>query len=166
MRGRRLLRTVIATWTLVACATPATPPRGSDTIRATREIRCDVYEAPHCDEVGPSPLGRCSRGHDSGGIQGTGYYAIQRWEPTSPDGVVLIAENELLRLADGQLYGRVHAIFPGKSPDREVVRVHTITGGSGRYAGASGFIRPWNVVDADRFQHDAVIHQRDVMSTD
>jgi hypothetical protein len=63
-------------------------------------------------------------------------------EPVEPGGVVTITEKEVLHLADGALTARINAVLHEKSPDREV-SFHTITGGSGRYAGASGHIRLW-----------------------
>jgi hypothetical protein len=140
---------------VIACT--ALPDRERDTIEVSGDLRFDLYQASRCEVVGPSPVGSCSRGHYSGGLEGTGYYAVQSMQPTTPDGVLFITENEVLRLADGELYGRVNAAYHSKSPDGEVSSLHTITGGTGRYAGASGYIRLWRA-HGERFEYAAVIH--------
>jgi len=148
---------------LVACATAAGPARQGDTIRASGEIRFEIYQAADCEVVGASPIGSCSRGRYSGGLVGTGYYAIQKWEPLAPEGMVYVSENEVLRLADGEIHGRVNAVFHNQSPDREVASLHTITGGTGRYAGASGYIRLWNG-QGELLEYEAVIHLADTVA--
>ena len=67
-----------------------------------------------------------------------------------------ITENELLRLPDGDLRSVVNAMFRNQSPDREVASLQTVTGGTGRYAGASGHIRLWRA-EGERFEYVAVI---------
>jgi len=60
-------------------------------------------------------------------------------DPIEPDGLAYITENEVLRLADGELTAKVDAVF--QAPDREYVSLHTIIAGTGRYAGATGNIQ-------------------------
>jgi len=51
----------------------------------------------------------------------------------------------------------------GQSADREVASLHTITGGTGRYAGASGYIRLWNG-EGELLEYEAVIHLADAVA--
>ena len=67
-----------------------------------------------------------------------------------------VAETEVLRLPDGELRSLVNAVFHSTSPDLEVVSLHTVTGGTGRYAGASGHIRLWRAA-GELFEYVAVI---------
>jgi hypothetical protein len=152
---------------LVACSTTTVRAREGGTIRAAGEIRFEIYQAADCEVVGASPIGSCSRGRYSGGLVGTGYYAIQRWEPLTPEGMVFVSENEVLRLEDGEIHGRVNAVFHNQSSDREVVSLHTVTGGTGRYTGASGYIRLWRADGApasEIMQYEAVIHLADTVA--
>ncbi|HXK24243.1 MAG TPA: hypothetical protein VMS55_16355 [Myxococcota bacterium] len=126
-------------------------------------VRFEIYQAASCEVVGPSPIGSCSRGRYSGDLEGTGYYATQKWEPLTPEGMVYVSENEVLRLAAGDLHGRVNAVFHNQSRDREVASLHTIIGGTGRYAGASGYIRLWRV-GGELFEYEAVIHLADTIA--
>ena len=141
---------------LIACSTQPRN-RGRDAIEASGELRFENYQASDCEVAGPSPVERCSRGHYTGGLEATGYYAVQSMQPSAPDGIVFITEKEVLRLADGELYGRVNAVFNSKSPDGEVASLHTITGGTGRYSGASGYIQLWRE-RGETFGYTALIH--------
>jgi len=91
-----------------------------------------------------------------GGLDGNGDTAIQRLEALAPDGMFFVSEVEVLRLPDGELRSLVNAVFHSKSPDLEVVSLHTITGGTGRYAAASGHIRLWRAA-GELFEYVAVI---------
>jgi hypothetical protein len=141
----------------------ATAGGGSDdgTWRPAGRIEFEVYEAPVCGDAGASPLGSCSRERYTGGLEGSGDTAVQSMEPVPPAGVFSITENELLRLADGTLTTRVNAVFNSKSPEREVISFHTITGGTGRYAGASGYIRLWGHAGRDDYEYAALIRLAD-----
>jgi hypothetical protein len=141
---------------LLSCSSLASGARQDATIEASGEIRFEIYQAATCEGAGPSPVASCSRGHYSGGLEGTGYYAVQSFAPSTPDGMTFITEKEVLRLADGDLYGLVNAVFDSRSADGEVASIHSITGGTGRYAGASGFIRLWRA-SGERFEYVAVI---------
>ena len=61
--------------------------------------------------------------------------------PVEPEGLVSITENEVLHLQGGDLHARVNAVYHGTSPDGEFSSMHTIVGGTGRYAGATGFLQ-------------------------
>jgi len=127
-----------------------------DLVRASGSVRFEVYDAAVCGDAGPSPAGRCSRATYTGGLGGSGDTSIQRFEPVAPDGMFFVTENEVLRLPDGEIRSGVNAVFHSKSPDREVVSLHTITGGTGRYSGASGHIRLWRA-DGELFEYVALI---------
>jgi hypothetical protein len=142
---------------LLSCsATTGGVPVNGDVIRTSGSIRFEVYDGAVCGDAGPSPVGRCSRATYTGGLDGKGDTAIQRFEPLAPDGMFFVAETEVLRLPDGDLRTLVNAVFHSKSPDAEVVSLHTVTGGTGRYAGASGHIRLWRAA-GELFEYVAVI---------
>ena len=141
---------------LVSCSA-AVGGSGDGAWRAVGRIAFEVYEAPVCGDAGPSPLGRCSRETYTGGLEGDGDTAVQSMEPVPPDGVFTITENELLRLGDGTLTTRINAVYNQKSPEREVISFHTITAGTGRYAGAAGYIRPWGHASSGDFEYAALI---------
>jgi hypothetical protein len=125
-------------------------------VRTSGSIRFEVYEGAMCGDAGPSPVGRCSHENYTGGLSGSGDTAIQRLEPVAPDGMFFVTENEVLRLPDGELRSLVNAVFHSKSPDLEVASLHTITGGTGRYADASGHIQLWRA-DGELFEYVAVV---------
>jgi hypothetical protein len=74
-----------------------------------------VYDAAVCGDAGPSPAGRCSRATYTGGLNGSGDTAIQRFEPVAPDGMFYVTENEVLRLPDGEIRSGVNAVFHNTS---------------------------------------------------
>jgi hypothetical protein len=147
----------VALASLLSCsATTGAAPGNDDVIRTSGSIRFEVYDGAMCGDAGPSPIGRCSRATYMGGLQGNGDTAIQRLEAVAPDGLFFVTENEVLRLSDGELRSLVNAVFHSQSPDREVASLHTVTGGTGRCAGASGHIRLWRA-RGDVFEYVAVI---------
>ena len=74
-------------------------------------------------------------------MRGRGDTAIQSMTPIEPAGLLAITENEVLHLLDGDLTTRVNAVYNAASPDREFASMHTIVGGTGPYAGATGFLQ-------------------------
>jgi hypothetical protein len=141
----------------LGCSAMSGTVAGEDGIlRASGNIRFEIYQDSVCGRAGPSPVGRCSRSSYTGGLHGDGDTAIQRLEPLTPDGMYFVSENEVLRLPDGELRSAVNAVFHDTSHDREVASLHTVTGGTGRYAGASGHIRLWRA-DGEVFAYVATI---------
>jgi len=107
-------------------------------------IHFEVYGGPAC----ASPVGVCSRETYSGGIEGTGETVVQRFTPSDPSQVVFIQEDEVLHLDGGDLTSKISAAYDSSSPQLPVSSLHLITGGTGRYAGASGYVQLWgNTVD-------------------
>jgi hypothetical protein len=155
---RRVIGLAFVTFpSLVSCAsTTRSVVNDGDVIRVSGSVRFEVYDAAVCGDAGPSPAGRCSRATYTGGLNGSGDTAIQRFEALTPDGMFFVTENEVLRLPDGDLRSGVNAVFHNNSPDREVASLHTITGGTGRYSGASGHIR-LSRADGELFEYVAVI---------
>lgn len=127
-----------------------------DVIRTSGSIRFEVYKGALCGDAGPSPVGQCSRETYSGGLRGSGDTAVQRLEAVPPAGMFFVTETEVLRLRDGELHSLVNAVFHSASADLEVASLHSVTGGTGRYAGASGHIRLWRE-DGELFKYVAVI---------
>jgi hypothetical protein len=110
-------------------------------LRVAGSIAFEVYESPVCGDAGPSPVGRCSRETYTGDLRGSGDTAVLSLTPVDPPGLVVIAENEVLRLPDGELHARVNGVFNGAAKDPEFSSMHTITGGTGRWASATGFLQ-------------------------
>lgn len=147
MRSAIHLTLLLGSLTL-ACSTTGVPS-SAGTWRAEGRIVFEVYQAPVCGAAGPSAIGSCSRETYTGALQGHGDTAVQSMSPVEPDGVVSITENEVIHLADGEITAKINAVYHAESPDHEFISMHTIVGGSGRYAGASGYIRLWGHGGAD-----------------
>ena len=143
LRAQALTRLPCAGFALlIAAACGGTAVGSSDgPLLVEGSIAFEVYESPVCGDAGPSPLGRCSRETYTGGLQGRGDTAVHSMTPVEPEGLVSITENEVLHLQGGDLHARVNAVYHGTSPDGEFSSMHTIVGGTGRYAGATGFLQ-------------------------
>ena len=147
---------VLTASSILACSTSGgTSSDGS--VRVEGHIAFEVYEAPVCGDAGSSALGRCSRETYTGSIEGDGDTAVTSMNPVEPDGVVSITENEVIHLPDGDITSKINAVYHAESPDRPFISMHTITGGNGKYAQASGYIRLWGQGGADGADYLAVI---------
>ncbi len=146
---------LIAASTL-ACSTDGGGASG-DSVRIEGHVAFEVYEAPVCGDAGVSLLGRCSRETYTGSIEGDGATAVTSMNPVEPAGVFSITENEIIHLPDGDLTAKVNAVYHGESPDRPYISMHVITGGNGKYAQATGYIRLWGYGDRGPADYLAVI---------
>ena len=140
----------------LACSTSGSAA-GDDSVRVDGHVALELYEGPLCGDAGISMLGRCSRETYTGSIEGDADVAVTSMNPLEPDGVVAIAENEVIHLSDGDITATVNAVYHSESPDRPFVSMHTITGGKGRYAQASGYIHVWGSAGAELADYLAVI---------
>ena len=140
----------------LACSTSGGAANG-DSLRVEGHVALEAYEGPLCGDAGVSLLGRCSRETYTGSIEGDADVAVTSMNPLEPDGVVSIAENEVIHLSDGDITAKVNAVYHSESPDHPFVSMHTVTGGNGRYAQASGYIHVWGSADAELADYLAVI---------
>lgn len=96
-----------------------------------------------CGAAGSTVMG-CSEETWSSGFLASarGDTAIQAFIPADPAYVLHIHENEVITFPDGStLTGKVNASLNAGSPTGEYASLHTITGGTGRYAGATGYLQ-------------------------
>ena len=106
--------------------------------RVTGHIHFDAIErGPSC----PSPVGNCWRETYTGGIEGVGKTAVQRYTPSDPPNVLFINEDEIIHTNDGDITAKISAAYDSTSPDKQFASLHVITGGTGRYVGASGWLQ-------------------------
>jgi len=81
---------------------------------------------------------------------------VQRLTPSDPSHVVFVQEDEVLHLDGGDITSKISAAYDSASPQLEVSSLHVITGGTGRYAGASGYIHLWGDTLAGNSEADYV----------
>jgi hypothetical protein len=129
--------------TMLTSACSTSGASSAETVRIEGHVSFEVYEAPICGDAGVSLLGRCSRETYTGAIEGDGDTAVTSMNPVEPAGVFSITENEVIHLSDGDITAKVNAVYHGESPDQPYISMHIITGGNGKYAQASGYIRLW-----------------------
>ena len=156
MRRAIQLALLLASLSL-ACSTSG-GSSSDDSVRVGGHVVLEAYEAPVCGDAGVSLLGRCSSETFTGTIEGDGDVAVTSNDPVEPEGVVSITEDEVIHLRDGDITAKVNAVYQAESPDRAFVSLHTITGGNGRYAQASGYIRVWGSAAAEQADYIAAIH--------
>jgi hypothetical protein len=157
MRSAVRLALLLALPALMPACSTSGGGASDDSVRVQGHVSLDVYEGPICGDAGVSMLGRCSRETYTGSIEGDGDVAVTSMNPLEPDGVVAIAENEVIHLSDGDVTATVNAVYHAESSDHPFVSMHTITGGNGKYAQASGYIHVWGSAGAELADYLAVI---------
>lgn len=98
----------------------------------------EVVAGPDCQ----SPVGFCTSGEVTGGIQGHLDFTITSLTPVGPDGVLAFTAVSTISTSEGDLHCVDSGSFntaPGS--DGEGVHLCVLTGGTGRYAGASGYLQ-------------------------
>lgn len=154
---RHALRLALLAALALGCSTSGGSLDGDDPVRVQGHLSLDAYEGPVCGDAGVSLLGRCSRETYTGTIEGDGDIAVTSIAPVEPNGVVSIKEDEVIHLEGGDITAKVNAVYQAESPDRAFISMHTITGGNGRYAQATGYIRVWGDAAAELADYVAVI---------
>jgi hypothetical protein len=54
---------------------------------------------------------------------------------------MFIQEDEVIHTNDGDITAKISAAYDSTSPEKHFASLHVITGGTGRYAGASGWLQ-------------------------
>lgn len=89
-----------------------------------------------------SPVGICTVGRLTGGIQGDLEFTITSLAPTDAPGVLLFTAVSTIRTATGDIHCADSGSFNTTSgSDGEGVHLCHITGGTGEFAGASGYLQ-------------------------
>ena len=131
-----LLASLAAVAILAASPTAANAEKQSR--RVSGHIHFDVIDrGPSC----PSPVASCWRATYTGGIEGVGKTVVQRYLPSDPENVHFIQEDEVIHTNDGDITAKVSAAYDSTSPEKYFASLHVITGGTGKYAGASGWLQ-------------------------
>lgn len=154
-----LLRERVRGWVAAEARAPAaSPPTAAapelvlDGSPLKGRVRFEVFGGPGCS----SPVGICSRETYSGGLSGLGETVVQEFIPSDPSHVHFIQEDEVLHLEGGDLVAKISAAYDSASPGKQVSSLHVVTGGTGRHAGASGYIHLWGNSLGDAADHEYV----------
>jgi hypothetical protein len=89
-----------------------------------------------------SPVGLCAVGEMSGALSGTLELTVQSITPSADPDVAFVSSTSVLHTKDGDIYFRDSATA-NMSPtgEGEFSSLDRIVGGTGKYAGASGYMR-------------------------
>lgn len=141
-------RTVITMTIILAALTlPSGAARGVAAWEKPSKPRCQtvsghITDQPFAGAECASPLGQCSAGRFHGALKGDFVASATSFTPsgdTATTGVVSFTADLVLHTKDGDLYLKDAGAFNTTSGGRgEHATVTTVTGGTGRWAGASG----------------------------
>jgi hypothetical protein len=89
-----------------------------------------------------SPYGLCTAGRLTGGIQGDLEFTITSLAPTAAPGVLLVTAASTIHTATGDINCNDSGSFnTAPASDGEGVHLCRITGGTGEFLGASGYLQ-------------------------
>lgn len=131
------LRIVLAVLVLATLATLSTQASADTSIRMVNGHVEDMLKVEHCS----SPYGICTVGRLTGVIQGDLEFTITSLSETQRPGILFFMAVSTIRTADGDIHCADSGSFnsvPGS--DGEGVHLCQITGGTGQYANASGYL--------------------------
>jgi hypothetical protein len=97
-----------------------------------------------------SPAGLCGTAVFKGGLKGDAEFAAQSASPTGTAGLTLVNSTGAVHTKDGDLVfegSGIANLTPGS--DGETVAIIIITGGTGKWAGASGYLQALEFVVGD-----------------
>jgi hypothetical protein len=101
-------------------------------------VHDEAVSGPGCE----SPVGFCTSGELTGGIQGHLDFTVTSLTPVGPPGVLAFTAVSTISTAAGDIHCADSGSFntaPGS--DGEGVHLCVVTGGTGQYAGASGYLQ-------------------------
>lgn len=141
---RNLITTAII---LAALTLPAGAARGVAAGEKPSKAKCQtvsghITDQPFADAECASPLGQCSAGRFHGALKGDFVASATSFTPsgdTATTGVIFFTADLVLHTKDGDLFLKDAGAFnttPGGRGEHSTVT--TVTGGTGRWAGASG----------------------------
>jgi hypothetical protein len=139
-RSKSILTRGLLIGAALSFTAPAAP--AEHRCRAIRgHIDSELLAGPECT----SPVGLCTRGHFTGDIRGTFVFTATSLTPSADSpatGVVHYTGEIVIQTRRGQVFIKDAGAF-NSLPDStgDVGAVSTITGGTNRYAGASGRLR-------------------------
>jgi hypothetical protein len=138
-RLRYVLFATVATMAIVGAfvATQATGHSGALKVKGTFESQS--FTGPSCT----APTGQCFEGTFRGSLRGRGEGALISMTPTQQPGVVLIDLSSTIHTPRGDLTSDHQQIVSNTSPSGhgEFSVLAEITSGTGRYAGATGYLQ-------------------------
>ncbi len=101
-------------------------------------VHDEVVEGPECE----SPVGFCTTGELTGGIQGHLDFTITSLTPVEPAGVLAFTAVSTISTASGDIHCADSGSFnTAQGSGGEGVHLCVVTGGTGQYAGASGYLQ-------------------------
>lgn len=141
-------RTVITMTIIMAALTlPAGAARGVAAWEKPPKARCQtvkghITDQPLAGAECASPLGQCSAGRFYGALNGNFVASATSFTPsgdTATTGVLSFTADLVLHMKDGDLFLKDAGVFNTTPGGRgEHATVTTVTGGTGRWAGAAG----------------------------
>lgn len=108
----------------------------------TMEVNGHVQDETVVGAGCQSPVGFCTVGQLTGGIQGQLDFTVTSLTPVEPDGVLAFTAVSTISTSTGDIHCVDSGSFntaPGS--DGEGVHLCVITGGTGEFAGASGYLQ-------------------------
>jgi hypothetical protein len=135
MYRARIMSSVLLAATVALVATHASADSSVKTVNGHVE---DQVVSDPC----ASPVGICTVGRLTGGIQGDLEFTITSLAPTNAPGVLFFMAVSTIRTATGDIYCADSGSFNTTSgSDGEGVHLCHITGGTGEFQGASGYLQ-------------------------
>ncbi|MGI8808033.1 MAG: hypothetical protein ACR2KK_09375 [Acidimicrobiales bacterium] len=134
-------RLVVAAVSLVAAATAllnSPAGAGATSKPLNGRVFAELSSGPSC----ASPVGLCAVGEMIGGIQGSIVLTVQSIMPSGTPGLTYVESTSVIHTKSGDLFLASSAVgnMTGTG-DGEFVSLDRITGGTGKYAGASGYLQ-------------------------
>lgn len=133
---------ILAALTLTAGAARGVASREKPSKARCQTVAGHITDQPYAGAECASPLGQCSAGRFHGALKGNFVASATSFTPsgdTAVTGVVSFTADLVLHTKDGDLYLKDAGAFnttPGGRGEHSTVT--TVTGGTGRWAGATG----------------------------
>ncbi len=130
----------------VAAAAALTPPAGAASAAKCKVVRGHVTSQTTTENC-PSPINLCAAGQFYGAIRGELFLVGTSLTPTQDTpttGVYMFTGDDVIKTREGDIYTKdagVLNLTPGSTGDD--ISIVTITGGTGKYAGATGSLRAY-----------------------
>jgi hypothetical protein len=136
------LATILATLLLSAGAARGGAAREKPSRAKCKSVSGHIADQPYAGAECASPLGQCSAGSFYGALKGEFVASATSFTPsgdTAATGVLSFTADLVLHTDDGDLFLKDAGVFNTTPGGRgEHATVTTVTGGTGRWAGASG----------------------------
>jgi hypothetical protein len=144
--SKRVAAAILLAVSLTAFAAFSAPAGNTAAAAKCKTVRGHVTSRTVTENC-TSPINLCAEGEFYGAIRGELFLAATSLTPTQDTpvtGVFMFTSDDIIKTREGDIYTKDAGalnLTPGSSGDD--VSIVTITGGTGRYAGATGRIRAY-----------------------